>query len=130
MKSEARSCCDGPLASDRRRRVVEAHPYVAKRRCPRIPPSKHAGTCHVPPFHSGPESTYARIHLYRVAAGRLRPENPTGIFTLVNTTEVFGVQVECVVPCGVRAEGCSHHVQLYFAQMASESMCTALHAGQ
>ena len=34
------------------------------------------------------------------------------------------------MPCGVRAEGCSHKVQLSSAKTASEGMCTAFHAGQ
>ena len=55
---------------------------VAQRCCPRIPlpTTQEPPRCHLP--LSGPESTYAGIQLYRGAAGRLRPENPTGVFTV------------------------------------------------
>ena len=37
-----------------------------------------------------------------------------GVVTLLNTTEVYGVPQEWVVPCGVRREGCRHNIQLMF----------------
>ena len=53
---------------------------VAQRRCIRLPlpTTREPARCHL----SGPEATYNRIELYRGAAGRLRPENPTVVLTV------------------------------------------------